>query len=103
TNMAAALTEACDLAKADLAEDDQPDLIPWDGWTDAIARILEKAQLPRGVSKSEYSTSQPFVNLIAKLQELVPRKYRKHGETRDSLVQALFRARGRMDEARERR
>jgi hypothetical protein len=43
--LASALTAACEQAKIDAAEWNDGDVIPWDGWTDAIARILAKAGL----------------------------------------------------------
>jgi hypothetical protein len=106
TMMVVALTEACSLAKVDLAEGSQGGVIPWDGWTDAITRNLARTKppLPRGLSKSEYATSLPFVDLIGALQEeLLPKKYRKHGDTRESLVQGLFRARQRLRKVRAER
>ena len=101
--LASALTAACEQAKIDAAEWNDGDVIPWDGWTDAIARILAKAGLAHGLSKSEFTTSHPFVERIAALQELLPEEHRRHGDTRDGLVQALVRARSRMRETRKRR
>jgi hypothetical protein len=98
--VARALTEACILAEMDLAKWNQGRVDPWDGWTDAITRILAKAGMPRGLSKSKDTT---FVGLIAGLQNLLPKEVRKHGQTRDSLVQALWRARKGMQEERKRR
>ena len=96
-----ALTEGCILARTDLAKWNQGELDPWDGWTDAITRILAKAGMLHGISKSKDTTSLPFVDLIAGLQNLLPKEARKHGKTRDSLVQALWRARKRMREERK--
>jgi hypothetical protein len=101
--VATALTEGCILARTDLRKWNQGKLDPWDGWTDAITRILAKAGMPKGISKSKNTRSLPFVDLIAGLQNLLPKGARKHGKTRDSLVQALWRARKRMREERKRR
>ena len=98
--MVSALTAACVLAKNDLAEWDQGGVDAWDGWTDAVQRILKEAnkqlsvgkRLPHGLSKSEYAKSLPFVDLIAELQKLLPKIYRRHDGSWTSLVQALWRA-----------
>src|SRR6476660_9858030 len=53
--------------------------------------------------QEQNTRSLPFVDLIAGLQNLLPKEARKHGKTRDSLVQALWRARKRMREEQKRR
>jgi hypothetical protein len=67
----------------------------WNNWIIQLSRIMEAEGLPRAVGKGSVDPEKisPFVRLVDKLQDCVPKAARRHTQSKGALAGAIYRAR----------